>query len=334
MGIRLHGGLGPHACARLAAIAEANGLDHVWFAENPFGRGVLPAVSASAVATRRLRLGVGVINPHSRHPALIAMEFGALDELAHGRVRLGIGAGIATAIERMGFRNERPLSAVRDAIHIIRALLRGEELTYSGRVFSTTGIKLGFAPRPDLPIYMAAMGERSLALCGQLADGLVVSNLCPPAFTEYAAAIARTAAASAGKPDPEIVQYVPCVPRPERGEARRESKLAIGEMLGAFWPARGTWPAAREAIVQRSGIPRAEFAATLARLRAGEAAPEVLDDRFVDAFAIAGTAEDCLARAADYRRAGASELALTFAGSQPETDIEYLARALGRQRLD
>jgi len=334
MGIRLHGGLGPHACARLAAIAEANGLDHVWFAENPFGRGVLPAVSASAVATRRLRLGVGVINPHSRHPALIAMEFGALDELAHGRVRLGIGAGIATAIERMGFRNERPLSAVRDAIHIIRALLRGEELTYSGRVFSTTGIKLGFAPRPDLPIYMAAMGERSLALCGQLADGLVVSNLCPPAFTEYAAAIARTAAASAGKPDPEIVQYVPCVPRPARGEARREIKLAIGEMLGAFWPARGTWPAAREAIVQRSGIPRAEFAATLARLRAGEAAPEVLDDRFVDAFAIAGTAEDCLARAADYRRAGASELALTFAGSQPETDIEYLARALGRQRLD
>ena len=334
MGIRLHGGLGPHACARLAAIAEANGLDHVWFAENPFGRGVLPAVSASAVATRRLRLGVGVINPHTRHPALIAMEFGALDELAHGRVRLGIGAGIATAIERMGFRNERPLSAVRDAIHIIRALLRGEELTYSGRVFSTAGIKLGYAPRPALPIYMAAMGERSLALCGQLADGLVVSNLCPPAFTEYAAAIARTAAASAGKPDPEIVQYVPCVPRPERGEARREIKLAIGEMLGAFWPARGTWPAAREAIVQRSGIPRAEFAATLARLRAGEAAPEVLDDRFVDAFAIAGTAEDCLARAADYRRAGASELALTFAGSQPETDIEYLASALGRQRLD
>jgi len=316
----------------MAAIAEAKGLASVWFAENPFGRGVLPAVSASAVATRRLRLGVGVVNPYSRHPALIAMEFGALDELAQGRVRLGIGTGIAAAIQRMGFRNERPLSAVRDAIHIVRALLSGEELTYSGRVFSITGIKLGYPPRSDIPIYMAAMGEQSLGLCGQLADGLIVSNLCPPAFTECAAAIVRTAAAAAGKPDPEIVQYVPCVPRPQRGEARRAVKLAIGEMLAAFWPAHGAWPAAREAIVRHSGIPRAEFVAALARLRAGEAAPEALDDRFVDAFAIAGTAEDCLARAVDYRRAGASELALTFAGSQPETDIEYLASAVGRRR--
>jgi 5,10-methylenetetrahydromethanopterin reductase len=332
MGIRLHGGLSPHACVRLAAIAEANGLGSVWFAENPFARGALPAASATAVATRRIRLGVGAVNPYSRHPALIAMEFGALDELAQGRTRLGIGAGIGAAIDRMGFRNERPLSALRDAIHIVRALLRGEELTYAGRVFSATGIKLGCPPRPSLPIYMAAMGEQSLRLCGQLADGLIVSNLCPSAFTEHAAAILRTAAAAAGRPGIEVVQYVPCVPRPERGEARRAVKLAIGEMLVAFWPANGAWPAAREAIVRHSGIPRDDFAAALARLRAGEAAPEVLDDRFVDAFAIAGTAEECLARAVDYGRAGASELALTFAGPQPETDIEYLGDALGRQR--
>lgn len=334
IGMRLHGGVGPHACARLAAIAEANGLASVWFAENPFGRGALPAVSASAVATRRVRLGVGAVNPHGRHPALIAMEFGALDELAPGRVRLGIGAGIAAAIERMGVQNQRPLSAVRDAIHIVRALLRGEELTYAGRVFSVEGIALGYPPRPDVPIYMAAMGARSLDLCGQLADGLIVSNLCPPAFTEHAAAIVRSAAAAAGRPDPDVVQYVPCVPRPDRAEARRVVKLAIGEMMTAFWPAHGAWPAAREAIVRHSGIPRAEFAAALDRLRAGAAAPEALDDRFVDAFAIAGTAEECLARAVDYRRAGAAELALTLAGSQPEIDIEYLGNALGRPRSD
>src|SRR5262249_61291775 len=99
-------------------------------------------------------------------------------------------------------------------------------------------------------------------------------------------------------------------------------------------PLRGPGPAAREAIVRSSGIPRAEFAAALGRLRSGAAAPEALDDRFVDAFAIAGTAEDCLARAVDYKRSGAGELALTFAGAQPETDIEYLASALGQDRSD
>ena len=154
--------------------------------------------------------------------------------------------------------------------------------------------------------------------------------MCPPAFTERAVAIVRGAAAAAGRPDPEIVQYVPCMPRPQRSEARRAVKGVIGEMLAAFWPAGGTWPEAREAIVRHSDIPRAEFVAALGRLRAGDAAHEVLDDRFVDAFAIAGTAEECLARAADYRCAGVRELALTFAGEEPATDIEYLAGALGR----
>src|SRR5215813_2009590 len=101
IGIRLHGGLDPRTCARLAAVAEAKGFASIWFAENPFGRGVLPAISASAIATHRLLLGVGVVNPHCRHPAVIAMEFGALDELAEGRARLGIGAGIAAALARM-----------------------------------------------------------------------------------------------------------------------------------------------------------------------------------------------------------------------------------------
>jgi hypothetical protein len=62
-------------------------------------------------------------------------------------------------------------------------------------------------------------------------------------------------------------------------------------------------------------------------LRAGEGAVDVLDDRFVEAFAIAGTAEDALAQARRYREAGASELALTFAGRRPEPDMQYLANA-------
>ena len=75
-------------------------------------------------------------------------------------------------------------------------------------------------------------------------------------------------------------------------------------MLTAFWPAGTAWPALRETIVLQSGIPRPEFVAALDRLRRGEAADRVLDERFVDAFAIAGTAEECLVAAARYRRAG------------------------------
>lgn len=324
LSVRLHG-LDPKSCASLARDAEACGYASVWFAENPSDRGVFPAASACAVATSRIRIGIGIVNPYTRHPALIAMEFGALDELAEGRALLGIGSGIGAQIERLGC-SYRPLAAMQDAIHIVRALLAGDTVRYRGKVFCADNVALKFRPpRPCTPIYMAAMGDRSLALCGRIADGLIVSNMCPPDYTQHAVGIATAAAERSGRPRPEIVQYVPCVVRPDRDIARRNAKAAIGAMLTTFWPAGDDWPTLRDTIVRHSGIPKADVVAVLERLRRGEPAADVLDDRFSDAFAIAGTAEDCLAAAERYRRAGVDELALTFAGDQPETDMAYLA---------
>jgi 5,10-methylenetetrahydromethanopterin reductase len=119
---------------------------------------------------------------------------------------------------------------------------------------------------------------------------------------------------------------------PDRDLARRAAMAQIGEMMAMFWPAESRWPPLRETIVERSGIPRASFAAALAQLRDGTPAEAVLDDRFIDAFAIAGTAEDCLARAANYRAVGVDELALTFAGEQPAAQIEYFGTALATRR--
>src|SRR5215831_19877830 len=165
LSLRLHGGLDPRRCVELANRADALGFACVWFAENPFNRGVLPAAAACAVATERLGIGIGVFNPYNRHPTLIAMEIGALDELAQGRARLGIGSGIASATERMGLSSERPLAAVRDAITIVRAMLAGEEVDYTGRAFSARKVRLEYkARRPDLPLLMAARGEQALAL--------------------------------------------------------------------------------------------------------------------------------------------------------------------------
>jgi 5,10-methylenetetrahydromethanopterin reductase len=323
----LHGGLDPKSCVALARSAEAHGYASVWFAENPSDRGVLPAASACAVATNRIRIGVGIVNPYTRHPALIAMEFGALDELAEGRVLLGIGSGIGAQIERLGYRY-RPLAAMEDAVHIVRALLAGEAARYRGRVFSAENVALRFhPPRPNMPIYMAAMGDRSLALCGRIADGLIVSNMCPPAYTEHAVGIVTREAERSGRVRPDIVQYVPCVVRPDRAEARRLAKAAIGGMLTAFWPVGDDWPPLRDTIVRHSGIAKPEVVDALERLRKGEHAAAILDDRFIDAFAIAGTAGDCLAAAARYRRAGVDELALTFAGSQPAADMAHLGMA-------
>jgi len=329
-GMRLHGGIEPQRCVELAEAADAGGFTSVWFAENPFGRGALPAASACAVATRRARIGIGVFNPYNRHPTLIAMEIGALDELSHGRAGLGIGSGIGAAVERMGLNYDRPLAAVRDAIVIVRALLQGEEVDYEGRVFSARKAKLDFKPRrPELPLFVAARGDQALKLCGELADGLMISNSSPAAFTAHAVATMREAARAAGRSGPfEVLQYVPCAARPDRDEARHMVKSSIAAMLPEFWSLGERFPAVRAALLRDEAITEPDFAAAVARLKAGERAQDVLDDRFLDAFGLAGTAEDCLAQASVYAKAGVSELVLTFVGPQPQDDIAYLGRAV------
>ncbi|HTG22787.1 MAG TPA: LLM class flavin-dependent oxidoreductase, partial [Reyranella sp.] len=144
LGIRLHGGLAPQRCVELAVAAEAHGFASAWFAENPLERGALPALAACATATRRIELGIGVWNPFLRHPAQIAMDASALDELAGGRLTLGIGAGLAAPIKRLGVDNRKTLAALEDTFAIVRGLLAGETVTYKGGVFTVEDVKLSY----------------------------------------------------------------------------------------------------------------------------------------------------------------------------------------------
>ena len=326
--VRLPQELDPQQTIELAIAAEAAGFSALWFAENPFHRAILPAVTACAMQTKRIGLGIGIVNCYQHHPTLIAMEFAALDELFPGRTMLGIGSGVGARVERLGF-SYRPLASVTDTIHILRGLFRGEEVTYRGRVHSAAGVALQFRPpRPEMPLYLASMGDKSLELCGRLADGLIVSNMCPAGYSERAISIVRESAARAGRPPLQIVQYVPCAVRADAGEARQLAIGIIAQMLTAFWPSGEDWPVLREEIVRHSGIGKAEFVSALVRLRNGEPADAVLDERYVDAFAIAGTGDDCLRRLAKFHDAGVDEVALSFAGRQKASDMAELANCL------
>lgn len=324
LGLRLHGGLDPRRCVELATAAEAYGYASIWFAENPFERGVMAAAAACAAATRRIEIGIGVWNPYLRHPAQIAMEIGALDELAQGRAALGIGAGIAAPIKRLGIDNSHPIGALGDTFHIVRGMLRGESVTYRGPAFAVEDARLSYRPRrPDLPLLMAARGPRALALCSRIADGLMVSNMCPPGFASQAGASLR--------PGMRIVQYAPCIAGADGGRAVAEIQPVLAGMLRTFWALGQKVPAAKASLIDRSGIAEADFAAAIERLQTGEAPETAIDRRFVDAFSVAGTGEDCIRRIAAYDAAGVTDLVLTFAGPDPVADMAYLARfSLGR----
>jgi 5,10-methylenetetrahydromethanopterin reductase len=126
------------------------------------------------------------------------------------------------------------------------------------------------------------------------------------------------------------VQYIPCAVRLDRAEAYGLAKAAIGEVLPSFWALGQRVPSAKAALLQAAGLSEADFAAAVRRLQAGEHPSQALDERFVQTFAIAGTAEDALAQARRYGEAGASELVLTFAGRRAEADMQYLGNAVRR----
>jgi 5,10-methylenetetrahydromethanopterin reductase len=270
----------------------------------------MAAMAACAVATQRIELGVGVWNPYLRHPAQIAMEIGALDELSNGRTALGLGSGLAMPIKRLGIDNTRPLAALRDSFTIVRSLLAGQSVTYNGTAFSVDDVKLSYKPlRADVPLLMAARGPRALALSREVADGLMISNMCPPGFAAYAASIAQPR---------RLVQYVPCAVSTDGAAAEATIKPVLAGMLKTFWTLGQKVPAAKVSLVDHSGIPERDFAAA-------DADPALIDQRFIDAFSITGTPDHCLNRIAAYADAGVTDLVLTFVGSDPLADMTLLA---------
>lgn len=329
LGVRLHGAINAAECVEQARTAELSGFAGIWFAENPYARGILPAATACAIATGRLQIGVGVFNPFTRHPALMAMEIGAIDEIAGGRVALGIGAGIASAVAKIGFNADRPLIALRDTLQIVRGLLRGVEVDHGGKAFSARRIKLDYAPRAGIPILLAGRGELTLKLCGEAADGLIISNMCSVGFAARAAAVVAASRRSAGVAGaPRVVQYLPCAVHRQSQIATAAAARAVGAMLPGYWSLGQRVASAKQALLDETEISEQEFASAVDRIRSGEDAARALDARYTAAFALAGTPEQCVASAMRYAKAGVTELALTFEGPTRLADIALLGEII------
>jgi 5,10-methylenetetrahydromethanopterin reductase len=270
-----------------------------------------------------------VFNPYSRHPTMMAMEIGALDELSGGRASIGVGAGIAAATEKMGLSAQKPLQAMRDCVAILRGLLSGGEVDHAGPAFAARKVKLDYTPRADIPIYLAGRGDLMVKLSGEAADGLLISNMVSAGFAQRVAGMMRAARTAAGRPgDGAVVQYMPASVHPDRSVAMRAAKAAVGEMLPRFWSLAQKLEQAKQALLTGSGVSADQFARFSERLRAGEDPAQVLDDDSALAFSIAGTPADCIAQARRYRDAGVTELAMTFAGPDAAGQIARLGAAL------
>ena len=172
----------------LGRLVEDLGYWGLWYTDVRFARDCFIGLAAVAAHSSRIRLGSGVCDPYSRHPSAIAAAIASLDEMSGGRAVLGLGTG-GQGLRELGIEQKLPVAALREAVQMVRALIRGETVTAEGKVVSLASARLDFAPpRSEIPIYFATHGAQITRLAGQIADGVLIANtLNPRAFDFYLA---------------------------------------------------------------------------------------------------------------------------------------------------
>src|SRR5436190_9868480 len=174
----------------LVRRAEAAGYDDLWSAEATGYDGFTPLALAAAW-TERVRLATGVVNPYTRGPALMAQSVAAIADASSGRFVLGIGSSSDVIVERWNrIPFAKPLSRVRQAVEELRPVLAGER--------GPGGFKLESPPREAVPIVVAALRDRMLALGGEIGDGTFL-NFLPVSAVPHVVERIREGEAQAGK---------------------------------------------------------------------------------------------------------------------------------------
>jgi alkanesulfonate monooxygenase SsuD/methylene tetrahydromethanopterin reductase-like flavin-dependent oxidoreductase (luciferase family) len=257
-------------------------------------RDALVALGALAGETEALRLGTGVVPMRSRTPLLLAMAAATVQERSGGRLVLGLGTGnvAAGALEELG----RTVSTVR-------ALLRGDAVERGAGT-----VALGLRPTPP-PLWIAALGPRTMRLAGALADGVLL-NWCPPERVAFARARVAEGAAGAGR-DPAgvtIAVYVRAWAGPDEAEAMPALRAAAGEYAG--------YPAYARQFEETGLGPQARAAAAAHRAGRLEEVPDAL------VRAVCAVGEGAADRLAEYRSAGALPVVYPVPVGDPATSIE------------
>ncbi|MFM8870389.1 MAG: LLM class flavin-dependent oxidoreductase, partial [Actinomycetota bacterium] len=142
--------------------AEAKGFEAVWQADSRLVRDAIVPMSAFASVTDTIKIGSGVVDCWTRNPARLAATFSTLDDLAPGRVILGIGAWWDPLAEKVGISRAKPIRAMREIITAVRALLHNETVTFHGEFVQLDGVELDYVYQDrrakDVPIYLGATG--------------------------------------------------------------------------------------------------------------------------------------------------------------------------------
>jgi len=271
------------AVVRQARLAEELGYETVWITDSHLVcRELWVTLAACALGTTRVKLGPGVTVPHTRHWSVAASAIATLEEMAPGRIVLGIGTGGSSA-ETMGVSVQRAarIATLETMTTSIRRLLAGG----TARLDSGAESRLAWLDGARrIPIFVAGSGPRMLEAAGRLGDGASMYTGTDPAILRAGLACVARGAAQQGRPlaDLPVLLWTPTAVDPDRARARDHVRGRVASAM------RHPLPIALapedEAAVRRlrQAYDSYQHATAASRHR------ELVPDRFVDMMALAG----------------------------------------------
>jgi 5,10-methylenetetrahydromethanopterin reductase len=293
-------------CIDLVQYAESRGFEAVWQADSRFARDAFIPLAAFAAVTKRVKLGAGVVNPWTRHPAQIAAALLTLDDLAPGRVMVGFGIWDESLAHNSGVGRVHPLLALRETVNVVRDLLAMQHVNFHGSVVNVTDLALEPRRRSEaraVPLYIGASGLKTLALAGEIADGILLNHLTAVSYNGQALEALDRGARTAGRQMSTIdcAQVIVVSVDKDRDKALKPARRLVAQYIGQ-----------QPALMRASGVPE-DVINEISHIMGGAAMPTeaqidqamvAVPDEVVQLLTAAGTPEEVRAKVSEYRAAG------------------------------
>jgi 5,10-methylenetetrahydromethanopterin reductase len=301
---------------RLTRLAEDLGFETAWLGDSQcLWREAYVTLGALAVSTRSIRLGTSVTNPVTRHLTVTASALCSLAELTGGRVLLGIGRG-ETAVKLAGARRAT-LAELRDAVRDIRALCQGTSVRIDG-----VEARLEYAAMSPttIPVYLPGLAPRMLALAGEVADGVLLTVGAEPRYVRAGLAALDDGLRAAGRSRAavRVAARVPCSVSDEADPRRHvRSSVALAVLQAKPFAFDDEDRSTIEKIRQAYDYHR--------HLSLDAAHGDLVPDRLVDKFAIAGSPTECLERVRGLAACAIDEVNIVLVSPTPDRLLRTFA---------
>jgi probable F420-dependent oxidoreductase len=299
IGIAISGGPNPAEIIDLVVLAESLGYQSAWVAEG-HGGDQFAILAACAMRTSRILLGTSISSVFVRTAPTIAMAASSVADLSGGRFILGLGSSHRAQVgPEHGVLYSKPLTRTRETVAIVRELIREGRVSFRGETIRIESFDLWYTPRHrDIPVYLSAVFQKGIVLCGEVADGIILTR-----STLRTAAQVRTHLAEGARNAGRVATQIEVTSLlPTSVADTRDAALAALRPGLAFYC--GFFPRYNRMMAKHGFATEAAAIASAWARGDREAAEHAVSDAMIDATSIAGTPEQCRARVEAYRQSG------------------------------